>query len=170
MAVVFVDNVVITIGRGFNTANNLLEVSKMNTLTTSTFSLTEKSFLQRAILGNALFSTVSGLLILLTAVPISQFMGLASPIILTMVGILLLLYMPFLVWLANQSPVPHRLAWIVIELDVLWVVGSLILIFTSLVSLTTGGKWLLAITADVVALFAILQYAGLRHQRKQFSD
>ncbi len=138
----------------------------MTTQATSYFTIQRKSFLQRALLGNAAFSGLSGLLMVLAAGPISQFMGLTNPLVLTIVGIVLLLYMPFLVWLANQTPVPTRMAWIVIELDVLWVIGSLIVIFTSLVPLTTGGKWAVAITADIVTVFAILQYIGLRRQKR----
>ncbi|MCK4900451.1 MAG: hypothetical protein KAS38_16840 [Anaerolineales bacterium] len=138
----------------------------MTTQTTSYFTLETKSFLQRALLGNAAFSGISGLFMVLAAGPISQFFGLDNPLFLTIIGILLLLYMPFLVWLANQSPVPNWMAWVVIELDVLWVIGSLILIFTSLVPLTTSGKWAVAITADIVTVFAILQYIGLRRQQR----
>ena len=138
----------------------------MSTQTTSYFTIEKKSFLQRALLGNAAFSGISGLLLVFAAGPISQFLGLNNPYILTIIGIVLLLYVPFLVWLANQSPVPNWMAWLVIELDVLWVIGSLILIFTSLVPLTSGGKWAVAITADVVTIFAILQYIGLRRQQR----
>jgi hypothetical protein len=138
----------------------------MTTQTTSYFTLETKSFLQRALLGNAAFSGISGLLMFLAAGPISQFSGLDSPLILSIIGIVLLLYMPLLVWLANQSPVPNWMAWAVIELDLLWVIGSLILIFTSLVPLTTGGKWAIVITADIVTVFAFLQYIGLRRQQR----
>lgn len=138
----------------------------MSTQTTSYFTIEKKSFLQRSLLGNAAFSGISGLLMVFAAGPISQFLGLNNPYILTIIGIVLLLYLPFLVWLANQSPVPNWMAWLVIELDVLWVIGSLILIFTSLVPLTSGGKWAVAITADVVTIFAILQYIGLRRQQR----
>ena len=139
----------------------------MTTQTISYFTIEKKSLLQRVLLGNAAFSGLSGLLMVLAANPISQFLGLSNPLILAIVGIALLLYMPFLVWLANQTPVPSWMTWVVIELDVLWVIGSLILIFTSLVPLTTGGKWTIAITADIVAIFAILQYIGLRRQQRE---
>jgi hypothetical protein len=142
----------------------------MTTQTTSYFTLETKSFLQKALLGNAAFSGLSGLLMFLAAGTISQFLGLDNPLFLTIIGIILLLYMPFLVWLANQSPVPNWMAWAVIELDVLWVIGSLVLIFTSLVPLTMGGKWMVAITADVVAVFAILQYIGLRRQQRNENE
>ena len=137
----------------------------MITQTTSYLSIERKTFLQRSILGTAAFSGVSGLFMVLATGQISQFLGLSNPLIMMVVGIVLLLYMPFLVWLSNQSPVPNWMAWLVIELDVLWVVGSLILIFTDLVLLTTAGKWAVAISADIVTVFAILQYVGLRRQQ-----
>ena len=139
----------------------------MNAQITSSISINEKSFLQRALLGNAVFSGLSGLSMVLAADALSQFLGLGSPIILTVVGIVLLLYAPMLVWLANQSPVPTHFAWEVIALDVLWVISSVILIFTDFVPLTTSGKWAIAITADIIALFAILQYIGLRRQQSE---
>lgn len=138
----------------------------MTTQSTSYFAIEEKSFLQRAILGNAAFSGISGLVFVIAASPISQFIGLINPLHLAIVGIILLLYMPILVWLANQSPVPTWMAWVVIDLDVLWVIGSLIIVFTSLVPLSTGGKWAVAITADAVTIFAILQYIGMRRQQR----
>ncbi len=139
----------------------------MNTQITSPVSINEKSFLQHALLGNAVFSGASGLVMLLAADAPSQFLGLGNPLILTVVGIVLLLYMPMLVWLANQSPVPTHFAWEVIALDILWVIGSLILIFSDFVPLTTSGKWAIAITSDIVGLFAILQYVGLRRQQSE---
>lgn len=139
----------------------------MITQTTSYLSIERKTFLQRTILGNAAFSGVSGLLMFLAADTFSQFLGLSNPLIMTVIGIVLLLYMPFLVWLSNQSPVPTWMAWLVIELDVLWVIGSLILVFTDLVPLTAAGKWTVAITADIVTVFAILQYVGLRCQQHE---
>ena len=47
-------------------------------------------------------------------------------------------------------------------LDVLWVLGSVALIFSNQIPLTVAGKWAVALVADVVALFAVLQYVGVR--------
>ena len=144
-----------------------MELNEMTTQTTSTLSFEKKSFLQKAVLGNAAFSGISGLFMVLAAGSISEFLGIGNPLVLVLIGIALLLYMPFLLWLANQSPIPNWMAWLVIELDVLWVIGSLVLIFSNLVPLTTGGKWAVAFTADIVTIFAILQYIGLRRQQKE---
>jgi len=50
--------------------------------------------------------------------------------------------------------------------DLLWVVGSAVLIFTNLVPFTTNGKWAIAIVADIVLAFAIVQFVGVRKARK----
>jgi hypothetical protein len=139
----------------------------MNAQITSTISFKEKSFLQRALLGNAAFSGISGLVMVLAASATSQLLGLGNPLILVIVGAILLLYMPILVWLSNQSPVPAHFAWEVIALDVVWVLGSLVLIFTDLAPLTSSGKWAIALIADIVFVFAVLQYLGLRRQQSE---
>ena len=139
----------------------------MNAQITSTISFKEKSFLQRALLGNATFSGISGLVMVLAASALSQLLGLGNPLILVIVGAILLLYMPILVWLSNQSPVPAHFAWEVIALDVVWVLGSLVLIFTDLAPLTSSGKWAIALIADIVFVFAVLQYLGLRRQQSE---
>ena len=137
----------------------------MNAQITSPNSTSGKSFLQRTLLGNAVFSGMSGLVMVVAAGAISQFLGLSNPLILVSTGIALLVFMSMLVWLSNQSPVPTSFAWAVIALDILWVAGSLILIFSDLMPLTPSGKWAVAITGDIVALFALLQYLGLRRQQ-----
>ena len=142
----------------------------MNAQITSRISFKDKSFLQRALLGNAAFSGISGLVIVLAAGALSQFLGLDNPLILVIVGGILLLYMPILVWLSNQSPVPAHFAWEVIVLDVVWVLGNLVLIFTELVPLTSSGKWAIALTADIVFMIAVLQYLGLRRQQSDIES
>ena len=142
----------------------------MNAQITSRISFKDKSFLQRALLGNATFSGFSGLVMVLAAGALSQLLGLENSLFLVIVGGILLLYMPILVWLSNHSPVPAHFAWEVIVLDVVWVLGSLILIFTELVPLTSSGKWAIALTADIVFVIAVLQYLGLRRQQSDIES
>jgi hypothetical protein len=122
------------------------------------------SLLRKALIGNATFSGLSGSIFLLASESIATFLGVENPLILTITGIVLIFYAPFLVWLANQNPDPRFLVWLVIELDILWVIGSAVLIFSNLIPLTVPGKWAIAILADTVAIFAIVQYVGLRKQ------
>lgn len=120
------------------------------------------TFLRRALLGNAIFSGLSGITFVLGSNPLANFLGIKNPTLLFVLGIVLLLYAPFLVKVANTESVQRLLVWLVIDLDILWIIGSAVLIFTNLVSLTTSGKWAIAFIADIVTVFAILQYIGLR--------
>ncbi len=125
---------------------------------------TTRTFLQKALLGNALFSATSGLLLVVFPTAVAAFIGDFQPIYITLIGIVLLLYAPILYWAATRDQINRLLAWVFIDLDILWVVGSIVLIFTDLLPLTTNGKWAIAIVADIVALFAIAQYIGLRKE------
>jgi hypothetical protein len=49
-----------------------------------------------------------------------------------------------------------------VVLDILWVLGSIILLFGGSLPLTLAGKWTIALLAEAVATFAILQTIGLR--------
>jgi ABC-type dipeptide/oligopeptide/nickel transport system permease subunit len=55
-------------------------------------------------------------------------------------------------------------AWIAVVMDAVWVVGSYLLIF--LVPFSLGGKWVVALVAELVLAFAILQWLGIRRIRK----
>ena len=46
--------------------------------------------------------------------------------------------------------------------DVIWVLASMVIVLDGLVPLTTAGFWGVLIIADVVAVFAVLKYIGLR--------
>lgn len=63
---------------------------------------------------------------------------------------------------SRRSPINRRLAWAAVVLDALWVLSSVVLIFSNQIPLTVAGKWAVALVADVVALFAVLQYVGIR--------
>lgn len=51
-------------------------------------------------------------------------------------------------------------AWIAVILDTVWVVGSYVLWFA--VRFSIGGKWAVAVVAELVFLFALVQWLGLR--------
>ena len=124
-------------------------------------------FLRNVLRGNAIFSTVSGLIVLFFAESISQLIGLGNPMILVVLGIGLLPFAFFVYKVSAMETLNYKLVWAIIELDVLWVVGSVILIFSNLVPLTTAGKWSIGLLADAVAVFAILEYVGLRKAQKE---
>jgi len=114
---------------------------------------------------NALFSFVSGLAFLFAAGPMGQFIGVEALLALRILGISLLPFAAFVYWVTTSAAIRPSHARIIITLDVLWVIGSLILLLGSWLPLTTAGKWFVFLQADAVATFAILQTIGLRRLR-----
>lgn len=120
------------------------------------------AFLRRVIRADGLFSGFSGLLLMAAAAPLAAFLGLSTPWVLAAIGVTLLLYAADLWTIAAQKPISRRLTIAVITADVAWVLASWAIILTGWPALTTPGAWAVAIVSDVVILFAILKYVGLR--------
>jgi hypothetical protein len=79
------------------------------------------------------------------------------------VGANLAIFAVFLVWLSRREEISPGLTWAVIVADLLWVTASWIALAAGM---TSGqGAWAVGIVADIVALFALLQYIGLRRAR-----
>jgi len=116
-------------------------------------------FLRTALLGNAGFSAISGICFLLFSHPVSERIGLAQPFLLISTGGLLLIFAAGLVLSARREILDLREAWVAVGLDTCWVVGSLFLLASGL--FTPVGNWAVAIVADVVLTFAMLQTIGI---------
>jgi hypothetical protein len=126
---------------------------------------TPASFLRRVLLGNAAFGVVSGLVCLLWAQPLATALGLAPPWIVTGLGVGLLLFAAELAWIALRAPENRRVVTTIFALDVAWVVASVIVLFSSWAPPTPVGTWVVVIVADIVAVFAVLEFIGLRRLR-----
>jgi hypothetical protein len=132
-------------------------------MTTTTAVQTDRaSLLKNAILGNATFTFISGLVLAIASNPIAEIMGVEDYTVLFVTGLILIPYAFFLYRVATQEPISSQFAITAILLDIAWVIGSILLLVSELVPLTTVGKWGVAIIADIVALFAVVQYLGLR--------
>ncbi|MEM7798411.1 MAG: hypothetical protein AAF633_04400 [Chloroflexota bacterium] len=127
--------------------------------------LTQSSNLLKTMLrGNAIFSELSGLTAALASGAVATFMGLpqGSTLVLIIIGVVLIGHGMILWFGSGQTPISPSLAWYAIVGDVGWVLGSLVILYLDPWSFSTGGWWLFAILADIVAVFAIGQYIGLR--------
>ena len=117
-------------------------------------------FLRASLRGNAMFSTISGLTFAVANSPIAKFLGDLPPMLVASTGIQLLLFAAALVWLASREQISKPLAIAVIAADLLWVVGTVVVVYTD--ALTRGGAIAAVIVADVVLLLAVLQLIGVR--------
>jgi uncharacterized membrane protein len=125
------------------------------------------TLLRRALGANALFSASTGLL--LTGAPdwTAALLGDVASWILRLIGVGLLLFAAFLVWVARRPTPPAAYAMLATGADLGWVAGSAVLLAFPVLSTTGGG--LVAGVAGVVLVFALLQGAGLRaltHNRR----
>lgn len=123
-----------------------------------------QDLLKKALAGNAVFSTASGVVILLANRWLVRFLGLPDKVSLAVLGISLIVF-AVLLWLNARRPkvrIPD--AWLAVAMDVAWVMGSFVLIL--LVPFSVGGKWVIALVAEPVLVFALLQWFGIRKIRK----
>ena len=120
------------------------------------------NLLRQALRGNGLFSALSGLIFLFGARPLATFMGLPWPAALMGVGLVTILYAALLLWMTAQPAINRSFARATVVLDASWVIASVAILLAGWPPLTVAGKWTVALLAEVVAVFAILQAAGLR--------
>ena len=95
---------------------------------------------------------------------IVRLLGLPESVNLITMGISLLVFAVTLVVFARKKPIKLLDAWIAVLLDLAWVIGSYPLLFV--VPFCTTGKWIVGIVAEVVLLFALMQWLGIRRIRK----
>ena len=120
--------------------------------------------LRKALMGNALFSTLSGLTIILANHWVVRMLGLPEKVNLVILGVILMFFAATLVINARRPQVKTSDAWIAVWMDLVWVLGSYVLIF--LVPFSMGGKWIVGVVAELVLVFAILQILGIRKMGK----
>lgn len=125
-------------------------------------STNNSSLLKYALYGNSAFSFFSGLASIVFSRAIANFLGLSASWIILALGIGLILYGIEIYFAARANPVHKGIATFAVYADLAWVLASAALIFANRVDFTTAGKWAIAIVADIVLVFAILQFVGLR--------
>lgn len=126
----------------------------------STSQTSGSRLLRRTLLANGLFCGVSGVAFLIGAWPITAFLGLKTPIILLVLGVLLLLTSLSLFRAAASHRLDRRTGLLYAIIDGGWVVGSAILLLTDWPPFTPEGKWAVGIVAVLVAVFAALEFYG----------
>jgi len=120
--------------------------------------------LKKALMGNAVFSLASGVLIVFSNHWLVKVLGLPEKVSLAILGISLILYAGLLLINALRPRIKITDAWIAVVLDAIWVVGSYALIF--MIPFSVKGKWVVALVAELVLVFAVLQWLGIRKIRK----
>ncbi len=118
-------------------------------------------FLRRAVLGDAIFSGASALLLSLGAGTLAPLLNLPEAL-LRETGLFLIAYAALVGWLGTRPSMPKPLVWIVVAGNAAWTLASIALLFSGAVTPNLLGEAAVALQAIAVGVFAELQYLGLR--------
>ena len=119
------------------------------------------TFLRRVLALDAVTSGAMGALLGLAQAPLSSMLGLSASL-LFWAGLSLLPFAAFVGWLAMRELPPRAGVWAVVLINALWVIDSFVLLASAWPDLTLLGKVFVLFQAVAVAVFAELQFFGLR--------
>ena len=119
------------------------------------------SFLRRVLVLDAISSGAMGLAMLSFGSFIAQLLNLPVDLIRD-AGLVLLPFAAFVGYIASREHPPRAGVWIIIALNVVWVVDSIVLLFTGWVEPNALGYSFVIAQAVVVGVFAELEYIGLK--------
>ena len=115
--------------------------------------------LQMSLAGNATFSSLSGLGLIFLHQKIAELFHLENTTVFWVLGIGLLFFaITILIQIKKQN---RKGVLFIIVQDLLWVVGSLLLLILNPFSISSFGNIAIGIVAGIVLLFAILQWLSL---------
>lgn len=118
-----------------------------------------EALIRKVLLTNAISSGAFGLLLLFIPGYVAEWTGLDSRTAWVETGIFLLLFVVFLFWTVSRSIVSPAAVFVIAVVDILWVVGSAILLIVqgTTGTITVFGVWLILLTAAAVGVFAIFE-------------
>lgn len=117
---------------------------------------------QWAVGADGIFCVLSGLLFTLDAQAISSFMGVPSPTVIGVLGAVTFVYGVGLLYDVFKGLVNARLLRALMALDFVGAVATVALLVAAPTALSTEGRWLVLILADVMIAFGIWKWVGLR--------
>ena len=121
--------------------------------------------LRIALRANAAFSLLSGGFMLIADGLVAAILGAYTALgAIHFVGANLVVFAAMLLWLASREEISPTFALAVVAADSLWVIGSWIAMAAGMVA--GQGWWAVGVVADVVLLFAVVQYLGVRRLQR----
>lgn len=127
-------------------------------------SLSLSPMLRFALRLDAVASAAVGAITCLGVQSVPALLGAPSPYVLG-AGLFMLAYGAAIGWLSTRERIDSRLVWAVIIGNLVWALDSVLLAGSGWISPQTLGLVLLLGQAFAVAVFAELQYLGLRQSR-----
>ena len=115
--------------------------------------------LQKSLKYNAIFSSISGLIMILFNNQIAELFGISNNSVFWIVG-LILIYFTITIWYEIRKQRKIAVLWIIIQ-DFLWVIGSVILILLNPFDITSLGNLIIGFIAFIVLLMGLTQTRAL---------
>ena len=117
---------------------------------------------QWAVEADGIFCVLAGALFLLDANGVSQFMGAQSSTVIGVLGGITVLYGLGLLYDVFKGSVNARLLQILMSLDFVGAIATVVFLIAAPTALSTEGRWVVLILADVMAAFGIWKFVGMR--------
>lgn len=124
---------------------------------------TSPHFLRRVLQLDAMSGIACGLLMTLGADLLSPFFGLPRALMMD-AGLALFPIAAFILFVATRERIAPKLVWIIIAGNAIWAADSFLLLMSGWVSPTAWGQAFVIGQALVVAVFAELEFFGLRRR------
>jgi hypothetical protein len=124
------------------------------------------TLLTKVLRADGVFALLSGAILLIGAGPVARLIGLEAPVALALTGVVLLGYAFGLLYWAAREHANRRVARVVIILNLLWVAVSYGGLLLGLFPLNSTGKWAVALVAEAVFIFAVVEYIALRRSSR----
>jgi hypothetical protein len=124
--------------------------------------LSSPNLLRYALIGDAVASGATGLLMIAGAGLLSSLLGLPEQL-LTVSGAILMPFTAMVAYLATREQPSEGSVWAVILINIAWVAASAFVLFGGVVAPTMLGYAFIAAQALVVFAFADFQFFGLRN-------
>jgi hypothetical protein len=123
--------------------------------------MTSHNFLRYALIADAIASGATGILLIAGADLLEGLLGLPVALM-REAGMLLVPYVAFVAFVGTREDISRPAVQTVITLNIVWAVCSIGLLLTDIVAPTALGIAFVIAQAAVVAVFAELQFMGLR--------
>lgn len=115
--------------------------------------------LQKTLIANTIFSSLSGILLIFLSKSIAQIFGVANTLVFEIIGgILLFFAVTIMIEIKAQRSI--LILWIIIQ-DLLWVLGSVLIVWLNPFSISGMGNALIILVALVVFFLALAQMNAL---------
>ena len=111
---------------------------------------------------NSIFSAISGIAMLVFPERLSQLFNINNAYVFPIIGGCLLLFAVFVWFVASRKLANKTLIQIITLLDILWVIGSFLIVFFELFNLSKTGNIIIAVVAIWIAFLAYKQIKNIK--------